>query len=159
MPSIVSNVKKMCSHHGSSMAVSLGLCMPDSVKKKSIMHHSQIRLAPTPISLAATFLPVFSAHSMAFNMKETSYDFLLYIILLAGSLHVAIVAPWLSWNRNVLMDRHYPSNSASIQANMADHVRVRSGILNGPFWHNTSSNICRSRCDQYGIGSTKHVGQ
>ena len=78
------------------MAVSLGLRVPDSVTKESIVHHSRIRLAPTPISLAATYLLVFSAHSTAFNMKETSYDFLLDIVLLAGRSHVAIVAPRLS---------------------------------------------------------------
>ena len=105
----------MCSHHGSSMAVSLGLRVPDSVKKESIVHHSRIRFAPTPISLAATSLLVFSAHSTAFNMKETSYDFLLDIVLLAGSSHVAIVAPRLSWNTKVLMDRPYSSNPTSIQ--------------------------------------------
>ena len=105
----------MCSHHGSSMAVSLGLRMPDSVKKESIMHHSRILFAPTPISLAATSLLVFSAHSTAFNMKETSYDFLLDIILLAGSLHVAIVASPLSWYTKVLTDRPYSLNQASIR--------------------------------------------
>ena len=105
----------MCSHHGSSMAVSLGLRVPDSVKKESIVHHSRIRFAPTPISLAATSLLVFSAHSTAFNMKETSYDFLLDIVLLAGSLDVAIVEPRLSWNTKVLMDRSYSSKPASIQ--------------------------------------------
>ena len=107
-------MQKMCSHHGSSMAVSLGLHVPDSVKE-SIVHHSQIRLAPTPISLAAASLLVFSAHSTALNMKETSYDFLLDIVLLAGSSHVAIVAPRLSWNTNVFMDRPYSTNLASIQ--------------------------------------------
>ena len=105
----------MCSHHGSSMAVSLGLHVPDSVMKESIVHHSQIRLVPTPISLAAASLLVFSVHSMAFNMKETSYDFLLDIFLLAGSSHVAIVAPRLSWNTKVLMDRPYSLNPASIR--------------------------------------------
>ena len=105
----------MCSHHGSSMAVSLGLRVPDSVKKESIMHHSRIRLAPTPISMAATSLLVVSAHSTAFNMKETSYDFLLDIILSAGSSHVAIMTPWLSWNTKLFMDKPYSSNPASIR--------------------------------------------
>ena len=110
MPIIVSNVK----NNGSSMAVSLGLRVPDSVKKESIMQYSRIRFAPTPVSLAATSLLVFSAHSTAFNMKETSYNFLLDIVLLAGSLHVAIVASPLSWYTKVLMDRPYSSNPASI---------------------------------------------
>ena len=89
------------------MAVSLSLHVPDSVKKESIV--------PTPISLAATSLLVFSVHSTDFNMKETSYDFLLDIVLLAGSSHVVIVAPRLSWNTKVLMDRPYSSNPASIR--------------------------------------------
>ena len=97
------------------MAVSLGLRVPDSVKKESIMHHSRIRLAPTLVSLAGTSLLVFSAHSTAFNVKETSYDFLLDIVLLAGSSDVAIVAPRLFWNTKVLMNRPYSSNPASIQ--------------------------------------------
>ena len=97
------------------MATSLGLREPDSVKKESIVHHFRIRLVPTPISLAAASLLVFSAHSMDFNMKETSYDFLLDIVLLAGSSHVAIVAPRLSWNTKVLMDRPYSSNLALIR--------------------------------------------
>ena len=105
----------MCSHHGSSMVVSLGLHIPDSVKKESIVHHYRIKLAPTPISLAAASLLVISAHSTAFNMKETSYDFLLDIVLLAGSSHIVIVAPWLSWKTKVLMYRPYPSNPASIR--------------------------------------------
>ena len=104
----------MCSHHGSSMAVSLGLRVSDSVKKESIVHQSRIHFAPMPISLAATSLLVFSVHSTAFNMKETSYDFLLDIVLLAGSLHVVIIAPRLSWYTKVLMDRPYSVNPASI---------------------------------------------
>ena len=94
------------------MAVSLGLRVPDFVTKESIVHHARIRLAPTPISLVATSLLVFSVHSTAFNMKETSYDLLLDIVLLAGSSYVAIVAPRLSWNTNVSMEK--ASNPASI---------------------------------------------
>ena len=105
----------MCSYQGSCMAVSLGLRMLDSVKKESIAHHSRICLAHTPISLASAFLLVISAHSTAFYMNETSYDFLLDIVLLAGSSHVAIVAPRLSWNTKVLMDRPYSSNPATIR--------------------------------------------
>ena len=105
----------MCSHHWNSMAVSPGLHVPDSVKKESIVHNSRIHLAPTPISLAAASLLVISAHSTAFNMKETSYDFLLDIVLLAGSSHSVIVAPRLSWNTKVLMDRPYLSNPDSIR--------------------------------------------
>ena len=97
------------------MAVSLGLRVPDSVKKESIVHHSRICLAPMPIFLAAASLLVISAHSTALNMKETSYDFLLDIVLLAGRLHVAIIAPRLSWNTKVLMDKPYSSNLASIR--------------------------------------------
>ena len=100
----------MCNHHRSSMDVSLGLRVPDSVKKDSIVHHSRNHLASTLISLAAASLLVFSAHSMAFNMKETSYDF-----LLAESSHVAIVAPRLSWYTKLLMDKPYSSNPVSIR--------------------------------------------
>ena len=105
----------MCSHHGSSMAVSLGLHVPDSVKKESIMDHSRIRLVPTPISLPVASLFVISAHSTAFNLKETSYYFLLNIVLLTGSSQVAIVAHRVSWNTKVLMDRPYSLNPAYIR--------------------------------------------
>ena len=118
MPSIVSNVKKMGSHHGSSMAISLGLHVSDSVRKESIVHHSWICFVPTPISLAAASLLVISAYSTAFNMKETSYNFLLDIVLLAGISHVAIVVPRLSWNTKVLMDSPYSLNPACI------HIRL-----------------------------------
>ena len=68
-----------------------------------------------PISLAAASLLFFSVHSSAFNLKETSYDFLLDIVLLAGSSHVVIVEPWLSWRTKELMERPYTSNPASIR--------------------------------------------
>ena len=77
------------------------VCAPGSVEKEIVVHHSRIRLESMTISLAAAFLLVFSAHSMVFNLKETSCDFLLDIVVLAGSSSIVIIAPRLSWSNTV----------------------------------------------------------
>ena len=130
------------------MVASEGLCAPVSAEKESIVHHSQNCLESTPISLVAASLLVFSARSTAFNLKERLYDFLLDIVLLAGSSYVAIVAPQLSWNTKVSMEGPYASNPASIlaPASIKEYSCADPGFyIYGQIW-NTKS-MCHMLCN------------
>ena len=68
------------------------------------MATSQVLHVPSSFSFAAASL-LFSVHSTASNLKDTSYNFLLDMVPATRSPPVAIVAPQLSSSTNVLIER------------------------------------------------------